>query len=764
MKTLKQLFRQPGKTASGILLVALAVAVLVVCLCQSLAAQKTEAELEYKFTTIALTTGNYNFKDSAMEGVYVTLSYMNKDVAAWVDEQIEANPELVETIARSGLASAYIPALRVDNHSANGYQEYYEGKGSTIIFNVNTMTPGSGKYAPSYSNAMFLITMEEVGEVVTYPARIHTASGEIVTRESMTGAALTGRIDQVIGLEEGYEDPTGQTIKLSFWLDTPEAYESLELTVGQQYVVYGTHYYWRPIAVQQYVEEAWDSMTDHFPERAEEFRDFDEGKLYYLTEEEQRLFAENNPRCEVVPVAIYGDPSLITEGFAWNNGYARSAISRFLPERVYYSDKAVLLTQEHFARISMPAMIVRDQTVWVKYNWEDASVDETREIIENGETITISWDEYKERYGVPTIAKLEGSVEEFLAANEDWQQALHNIEVNYHTFPIIGVEKLSYIADFARGLARVTQGRDFTKEELESGAKLCIISEQLAQINGLSVGDTIDPQFYNYDYNIPEQTYLYKGNNTVMPSAYFYSEAHTEFDGDPVEYTIIGLYRQDDAWGDARENIYAFTPNTIFVPQTSVTSDMDYAEQGVFRTIILKNGCIDEFEAIMSQHDFKPMFGDETLRDLFVYYDQGYSQVKESFYGYQELSRQVLTVGVAVYAIVLLLFLLLYPARQGKTLRTMGSLGANRKEKIGYVLGSSSAILLPGTVLGAALTLVLWGPVVSRLLTAGGANFSLSLDIGTLAAVAAAQFIAALLLVLLIAIPMTRNKSLMKRK
>lgn len=124
MKTLKQLFRQPGKTASGILLVALAVAVLAICLCQSLAAQKTGAELEYKFTTVALPTCNYNFKDSTMEGVYVYLSYMNKDVAAWVDRQIEAHPGLVETIASPGLASAYIPDLTLDSYAAKPYQKY----------------------------------------------------------------------------------------------------------------------------------------------------------------------------------------------------------------------------------------------------------------------------------------------------------------------------------------------------------------------------------------------------------------------------------------------------------------------------------------------------------------------------------------------------------------------------------------------------------------------------------------------------------------
>ena len=755
MKTGKQLLRQPLKSLFGVLLAALAVAVLVVCVCQSLAAQKTWADLQYQFTTVALPTGNYNFKAYA-NGVVVYLRSMDPEIADWIDEKIAQHPELVETVASPGLASAYISGLAVDNHSRNGYQKYYEKSPGTVVRDVSGMFPGAGKYAASYANAMFVVTLEQVGEPSDYWMSITNSTGEQVQCPVSAGVTLYGHIDRVLGLEEGFEDPTGQTIELSLTVDTLETFENMALTVGEQYVVYGMRYYWPPAPTEEYVELCIHAKALKDPELLDYFgTEYDGSMLHYLTDAEKEQFAQVNPEFPV-PEAIYGDTGIIT-----------AAVEPVWDEQsqamVRDPSRSILLYESKLTRTAVPAMVLRDSTILHEYDRTDASLVETREITQNGGTVTISWEEYKDRYGIPTIAKLDGSVENFLAENEDWQRALEDIEINCHTFPVIGVEKLDYIADFARGLARVTQGRDFTQEELESGARVCIISEQTAQMNGLQVGDTIEPQFYNYDYNVPYQTYVSDGSNTVLPNAYYYN-ANTAFDGDPVAYTVIGLYRQDDAWGDATENIYAFTPNTIFVPESSVTSDMDYGTQGVFRTVILKNGCIEAFDAIISDNDFEPMHGLEELREIFAYYDQGYSQVAESFYNYQTLARQVMAVGITVYGMILALFLLLYPARQGKTLRTMAGLGAPRRDKIAHVCLSALGILLPGTVLGAVLALVLWGPVVGRLLTAGNAAFSLSLDLGALAAVAAAQLVLALVMVLLLSIPMTRHKDLMKRK
>lgn len=64
MKYFRQLLRQPLKFIAGVIVVSLAVSILCVCLGQSIAADKTEATLEYHFTTIALPTTKYNYSES----------------------------------------------------------------------------------------------------------------------------------------------------------------------------------------------------------------------------------------------------------------------------------------------------------------------------------------------------------------------------------------------------------------------------------------------------------------------------------------------------------------------------------------------------------------------------------------------------------------------------------------------------------------------------------------------------------------------------
>ena len=755
MKSLAQLFRQPAKTIAGILLVMLAVATLHICVGQSLTADSTEKKLEYQFTTVALPTTYWNFRINSY-GDMTMLSYRNKDVDTWVQEKIAEHPELVETVSSPGLASAYIPALTVDAYHDEVYQRYYNkithNAGNPVALYLNN---SSGRYFTNYSQAMLVVQVESVDEIKENWHTITLHSGERKQAYDHSTATVQVVVEQVVGLDSNFADPTGRTITLTIEEYDKALLEALE--PGASYIVYGMNYYDSSSTLSYMAQEMLRFAK--LPENAVQAVE-----LHYLTEAEKEAFAVNYPHCQV-PAALCGDERLLHTSAQVITSLADvgswAGVCTVLTND--QGEFALLFTEEMLACANTIVMSAKSSANMPEFNFEDGSLLETREILVDTETLTISWDEYKERYRVPTIARLEGSVEEFLATNKFWSNTLDYLEINLHAFPVLGVEKLDYIPDFARRLARITQGRDFTQEELAGGAKVCIISEQLAQINGLSVGDTIRPQFYNYDYSVPYQQYISKGKGTVMPSAYLFGST-TEFAGEAAEYTIIGLYRQDDAWGDVHENTYAFTPNTIFVPETSVTSDMDYGEQGVFRTVILKNGCIEEFEAVISQHEFEPMYGLEELRDLFVYYDQGYSQVKDSFHNYQELAQQVLVVGIVVYGIVLILFLLLYPGRQGKTLRTMANFGTPRKDKIAHVLVSSLGILLPGTILGAVLGIVLWGVVVGRLLTVSGAMFSLTLDLGTLALIALAQLLLALALTLLLAIPMTKHENLMKRK
>ena len=228
-------------------------------------------------------------------------------------------------------------------------------------------------------------------------------------------------------------------------------------------------------------------------------------------------------------------------------------------------------------------------------------------------------EEYIPDYRVPTMARLEGEAEDFLASEEGflWRQALKEMEISNHGFPVLAVEKLGYQAAFVRGQTRIVEGRDFTEEERSGGSRVCILSESLAAANGLKVGDTIDLRYYGYDYNIAAQQESM--SRTSSPSAAIYSRREG-FLAETEKYRIVGLYRQNNAWRNG-DDPYGFTPNTVFVPKASVSGEMMTKKGGVYYSIVLQNGKKYEFEELQREAGYP---------DLFLCTDQGYSQIRDT--------------------------------------------------------------------------------------------------------------------------------------
>lgn len=177
---------------------------------------------------------------------------------------------------------------------------------------------------------------------------------------------------------------------------------------------------------------------------------------------------------------------------------------------------------------------------------------------------SISAEEYVPNYCVPTIVKLDSTAEDYLRSEEGvlWRTTLAEMEISHHGFPVLAVDKLGYQVTFAREQARIIEGRDFAESERINGSKVCIISETVATANGLKVGDTIDLQTYGYDLNINVQQKELR-QSTSFPSAAVYSRA-MGFTSNMESYTIVGLYRQTNAWQNQADP-YGMTPNTIFV-------------------------------------------------------------------------------------------------------------------------------------------------------------------------------------------------------
>lgn len=656
MKSIRQLLRQPGKTAAGIVLVALAVSVLCICVGQAFAAANAQAALDKSCTTVALQTVDYQYEtvtDSEGRASRVFSLTSPQAVEDWIGRTVEEHPELVESVASHGLASAYIPELTPDNYT--GY----------ICRWVEVAGDDSYRLVPDpagapYSCALLEVTLTDVG-----------APEE--TGDQLT-VALSGVVERALSLQEGFHDPAGYTAHLTLTLPDQASWEALELAADSRCLVWG----------MDYRDEDWE-LRSYISYRAND----------------GELLDELDPAC------LFMLPQ---------TSQARGIVARYTHASQFRPVQSVMLNGEQLALFRAVSLT--------------ASPAEG-----------------------PGIVPLSGSAEEFLASDQgaSWRTAMELAAVNNQAFPMIGVDGLEYVAAFAQETARITAGRDFTREELTAGASVCVMSAHLAQANGLAVGDVIHPAFYAMDGGCSAQSLLADGTGTVNPAAHFYTGGSLTASEDG--YTIVGLYDQDDMWGTVTP--YSFTPNTVFVPKTSVPVEMEYGSQGFFRTIVLKNGVVPQFRALTEAAGYD---------DLFLYYDQGYTVTTGSLYSYRSTVKQSLMVGFVVYGIVLLLFLPLFPGSQGGVIDRMGTMGAGRTHKVGHLLAGSLGILLPGTAIGLLAGRLLWESVVNALMDWSGAAPPITLDGAGLGLIAAGQLALALLAVLLLSLFFTRQASLLRRR
>ncbi len=717
MKTFRQMLRQPVKTFFGIVLLAAATAALIICVGQAVSAYDTEKTIDESFTTIALPTMHYQYNASSV--VRTAQMTLPEDIQAWLDATIEAHPELVKQVSKPGLVSAYIPALTPENYT----QHIITNDG----YEAHSWEPSPN--GTPYSCAMLEITLDEFSiQPRMYIYR--TDDGGYKSYEDDAAVYLTGTIIRVIGLQEGFTDPTGYTLTATIPLPDVDAAEALGLVKGERYLVYGQNYY-----DNDYVLRCF--MAEHLGGTLLPYLSVEN-----LTRFDPRTVMLNKQRADELGQYTY-------EVAEYREGSSRYPITN--------------LTIDSFHNITLELRDASIQYGSVREKQEDGSVifskDYRRVLVdENGNQYEVSQEEYAARYHIPTITHLTGTAEEFLASREGaiWQEMLDHMAVSNHAFPIIGVEKLGYIADFTRGNARIVARRDFTEEELTTGTQVCIMSESVAAANGISVGGVIDAQFYQTDYSSPYQQKIENGMGVVNPAAYRFTRT-TPFYEEDASYTVVGLYRQYNPWNSVSDddNSYAFTPNTFFVPHDAVPVEMAYADQGLFSTLILHNGTVEDFGKLVAQAGYD---------GLFVYHDQGYSIVAQSLHDYQAVLHQALMVGMLVYLLILALFLLLFPGSQGKALATMSSLGADRHQQCKQVILHSFGILVPGTMIGLIAGATLWQTVCRMMMSSVDVVLELNLSIPVLLMIALGSFALAMFLSAILSTLMTRRNSLMNRR
>ena len=719
MKAMLQLIRQPMRSLCGIVLVTMAVTILITCVGQFAAAELTKQNIEYDYNTVAVPNVMYMLNEYGFDTGFLTTEAQSQ-----ISEIINQNPQLVKKVSDIGLVSAYVPSLIADNPTQ---YDYTGGAISDYYFNGSNCC------------AVLVVTLTEIGDEYTQNGGGYRYNDGPEGVKSIT-LTCRGTVDRVIALQEGYRDPSrGMNAVLNIMAADEAAMEALDLRVGQQYLVYTSdykdldHYFRAMVTLNQ-----------------QNFLNFSEENIFEFAPEDSQILSETSPD----GVYFWFYRNQITLKDATHNEYVT-----FHPKYLRYLN-ACQLTVCDFS--SLPVLEpLFDTEGWNVVKW--MTNDEIRVYFEPGAVYTenqpeheapaIDRDTFVKYYATPTIAPLSGTVEEFLASEEGglWRQILEETEINNHAFPVLTVDKAVYIGDFAREQIKLTQGRDFTEEDSETGARVCILSETVAKLNDLRLGDTITLYSYGYDANVTGQRSMNYPSQvdplkTTNPGAAFYSRYLGL--GEPETYTIVGLYRHENPWNEISD--YGITPNTILIPQNATNQETVSLEgAGIYRSYVLQNGAEEEFRRLTEEAGYPA---------LFIYYDQGYSEIKAGLDSYTGVSFRALYVGVGAYAVMLVLFLLLFPIRQRENLATMRSLGAAPADRFRHVAFGALGLLIPGTVLGCAAGLLLWDTLSAELMESVSVTVPLVSDGTGMVLTAAVQLLAALIVVCITALTMAKEK------
>jgi hypothetical protein len=281
-----------------------------------------------------------------------------------------------------------------------------------------------------------------------------------------------------------------------------------------------------------------------------------------------------------------------------------------------------------------------------------------------------------------------------------YEQIARAYYINSRSFGVMTTNDLTGIPAFHLGNMFIPEGRMITEEEYASGAKVCMISTDLAKLQGWNVGDKIDFSFYEYNNFV---------NATIWGSRlsprYTYTDPDHFFDNG--EYEIVGVYNVRPLTGTSAVSASAVSVpwNTIYIPEKSLENapaEEDRPVTGALLTIWLENGKIEPFIERMNELGITgAKQGDYEAR--FTFYDQGYSRIQPSLEALSGTAELLLILSSSLLVIAALLLAFFYAQSQKQSIGTMRLLGCSKARAFAAVMLSALIIAITGALIGAAI-------------------------------------------------------------
>ena len=659
MNPLHQLTRRPVKAAFGVLLLALAGAILCLSGGQYWAAVQTRAAVERTYATVAVITGLGSSEETADS---MNAESLRQDsafgAAIFFQEPEQQSWDIIRSRPTVGMVSGYSPCLKPA---------------------ISLYTGHRSSDAP-YEYSIVEIRADAVTEV------INDWFGE----SGCASWQLDGQVLGIYGLNDAFRDPSGQRASVTLCQVYDDPAELLHPEAGKRYLLLS----------HSYTDDEWSlrrNVADWvFMETNVQSGPWSLDILGNLIRYDQRANPDGTKYCRLAHDGEFTDDA---DGFV-----------ELAPDELIYSDPATgvevtNIDPDDFGRFSFAVDALKDTgEIMVEDpqqpgNWRPETVDYTQ-------------------YNLPSIQELPDGVtaQEVIDSTSSWRMAMESIQTNNHSVPVLAVDSVEGMLEFASGRTQITQGRSISQEEYRDGAAVCLISETLARESGLDVGDTLPLSLYEKEKNLMPTMV---GDSDPTASYYLPQRGFQQ----ETEYTVIGLYRQSSEWS---ETVASFTPNSVLTPKKSVTcametggSAIEASPSGLWGTMILKNGTAGQMEARLKENN---------LAGTVTYYDQGYSEIVESLDGFSRVSRTVLWVGLALWVVVLAAYCVLFPLQEGKTALRMWTLGTVKRDITGSIWLSSAAVAVIGTVIALAVSIPGMSWAIGKLKELTGSELTMSVS------------------------------------
>ena len=678
MNPMHQLIRRPVKAAFGALLLALAGVILALSGGQFWAAARTRAGVEESYTTVAVVTGRISSDEvltPSAEGKSDAESLRQDSAMAaaiFLAEPEQQNWSIIRSRPRVGLVSGYSPGLKPA---------------------ISLYTGHSSSDVP-YEYSIVEIRADAVTEV----------NNDWFGESGSANWQLDGQVLGIYGLNDAFRDPSGQRASVSLHQEYDDPAELLHPEAGKHYLLLS----------HSYGDSEWSLRRN--------VADW--------------VFMETNVQLDPWSLDIpgnlirYDQRKNQSEHWYHTAGDAAEEPVEFAPEELIYRDpttgaEVMNVDPDAFGWFSFAVDALKDTgEIMVEDpqqpgNWRPETVDYTQ-------------------YNLPSIQELPDGVtaQEVIDNTSSWRMAMESIRVNNHSVPVLAVDSVEGMLEFASGRTQITQGRSISQEEYRDGAAVCLISETLARENGLNVGDSLPLSLYEDDPGLPPIYARFQESCNPRASVFVTQEGFRQ----ETEYTIIGLYRQSSEWVTTPTS---FTPNSVFVPEKSVTCRTVTGSCGVWSSLVLQNGTIDQMEARLAENG---------LGGTVTYYDQGYSDIVESLDGYTRVSRTMLCVGLALWAVVLAAYCVLLPMQEGKTALRMWTLGAKRRDIAGQIWIPSALVALVGTIIALVVSIPGMSWATDKIQALTGSDLTLTVSTGQTVALCAGALAIALAVIALVSI------------